>query len=178
MALLYCKGGFHSHWKTLCLERNIWDKILILLTSLQPGIIWAVPMMVVCIMHICVMNAFLVPDLSIPSYLQTWKVLTNIQTSHYGINALDTTGMCVFGCVVKDHNSTINAMFTSSGKSMGNCIKWKGRLIVKHKCKGCGDGQSWGNTGNDCNDLWTLKTYYWEDAESLLQTTAWRSTCL
>jgi hypothetical protein len=134
--------------------------------------------MVVCIMHICVMNAFLMPDLSIPSYLQTWKVLTNIQTSHYGINALDTTGMCVFGCVVKDHNSTINAMFTSSGKSMGNCIKWKGRLIVKHKCKGCGDGQSWGNTGNDCNDLWTLKTYYWEDAESLLQTTAWRSTCL
>ena len=96
-------------------------------------------------------------------------VMKNVRNSLYPVNVLFTTGPCVLGMAVRYYNKD----FGDDEKVVHNAgyFSWNGKKIVRSKCNGCGEGQSWGDLGNNYYEKYNSKTYYCEDSLAIFQDT-------
>lgn len=171
MLVVYAEGGWYSDWKQTCLKQNVLNSIgenVDLFVAWDHG-------------HDglkadkCLQNCFFgaIPRHPlIAEMIQT--ILSNVRNEVYGKHALYTTGPCVFGKVlakyVEEQNprkERVRMGYFKNGHI--STSENNGEAFVEHKCRGCGNGQSW-NKGNNYNTLFSDGKYYCQDAKSLFNT--------
>lgn len=174
MALLYRDGGWHSDWKQVCLEKHILQNITETTDFYANYDLWESNDY---FKHKCVQNAFVGSRPQHPIIAKMLEMLLlNIQTSHYGPSALDATATCIFGRAIHvsedERKSQIFSQIAGhfvDDKIHGAAYQWNLRTVVKHKCNNCGEGQSWGNSGNNYIALYKQRNFYCQDAASLFK---------
>lgn len=125
--------------------------------------------------HECVQNSFVGSAQQHPNIAKMLELsLLNVQNVHRGGFAFDAgASVCLFGRAVHESKKERNSTWftTIAGKEVTGGYEWEGRFIIRHKCNGCGWGQSW-DAGNNYLQLYVQNKHYCEDAASLFQTTA------
>jgi hypothetical protein len=108
-------------------------------------------------------------------------VLLNVQAEYYGPTPQSNTGPGVLGCAYRDVIETQNELGHTIylGNYRWNIYRfnvWSKQQVIIHKCATCNDPSSADNkqirvwaTGNDYGALHDTKTYYCQDAPSILE---------
>eukprot|EP00956_Cyclotella_meneghiniana_P043029 scaffold249982_cov152-Cyclotella_meneghiniana.AAC.1 len=96
-------------------------------------------------------------------------VMKNVRNSLYPVNVLFTTGPCVLGIAVRYYNKDFGS--DENINHQAGYYFWNGKKIVRSKCDSCGEGQSWGDLGNNYYEKYNSKTYYCEDSLAIFRDT-------
>lgn len=167
MALLYREGGWTSDWKQVCLEDGLLDAI----ASKMDFFVAADRGNLKSIKDRCAQNSFVgvVPQHPVvANYLK--RALLNVQGTVYGNSPLFPTGPCLLGWAVRLHDEDFgDTNYQGPTFFDDSHFHWNERAIVKHKCEGCGQKQTW-TGGNDYNTLYNNQVYYCQDAASIFKT--------
>ena len=158
-AVVYRDGGWHSDWKQECLVEGLLDNLV------EGNTTWfatddkgAAG---------CHQTAIFGASPRHPVLVATIKVvMSHVQKQHYGASPLHISGPCVLSEGYKNAKNKMNIGNTKFGTYRANQFTYKDVVIVRHKCKGCGDSQNW-NNGNNYNDKYKKKEAYCPEAASL-----------
>jgi len=174
-AVIYREGGWYSDWKQECLENNLLEELASKKSSDFPDVTLFLTKDEGndhSVKHECMQNAFFGAAPRHPVIAKSLHlVLHHVSLSFHGETPLDNTGVCVFGeaynGLKRDPTFSINP-HTKVGLYKDLYFYFEKNKIVNHKCKSCGTGQDWGNSGNDYNALHEKREYYCQDASSVL----------
>jgi len=164
MAVIYREGGWYSDWKQECLK----DDLLNILSKDRELVMfedqWT---------HGAIQNAFFG---AIPQHpligVQLKLIFDHIQSDDYPVNVYWTTGVGVFGEAYKIayEKDLVTKDVVAGTYNCTNQFYYNNTRIVNHKCRNCGQGQSWPH-GNDYKKLHAQGHYYCQDRKSLFKTT-------
>mmetsp|Transcript_21953 Transcript_21953/g.35312 ORF Transcript_21953/g.35312 Transcript_21953/m.35312 type:complete len:408 (-) Transcript_21953:297-1520(-) len=167
--VIYREGGWYSDWKQTCLVDNLLDTLAEGNTTFFSAVDQAISKKPG---YYCHQNAFYGATRQHPVLVNViQRVLTNVQSKFHGEEALQTTGVCVFGPAVKEAGYAEDMVNTSKkGIFMNSRSKfsYQGKFIVEHKCRRCDRGNNW-PTGNNYFKLWAQGAYYCPEAATLFE---------
>lgn len=92
--------------------------------------------------------------------------MANVQSSYYPDNVLFTTGPCALGQAIKNYEKESDSSVLKEPVFQNLTFYWKGQEIIRHKCAGCSEGQSWEH-GNNYNVLFGKRSFYCQHAASI-----------
>ena len=180
MLVVYAEGGWYSDWKQTSMRDNVLDHLS---QDVDFYGLWDYGANST-IEQKCMQNCFFGAIPRHPLLAKMIKnILVNVQTEHYGLNPLFTTGTCLFGNVYRayvaeqnPHEERIRLGYFQAGFIKNKLDEIDGRnnniqqeVYAQHKCEGCGMNQTW-NSGNNYNLLFENHGYYCQDAKSLFRT--------